>query len=147
MMAFVSEDLCLMSNCSVEQCYVSLSIYRCAVLSPCHTKPRFHCVGTELFKFPEPVRRQANLDIFRGKGPIRPSLQRPWRCYRARMAFYRIPKEFLLAILCALTMLSRRSQCVHCAFTMSALPCICAIKIRVYLFCLNKPGACCINRH
>ena len=47
-------------------------------------------------------------------------LQRPWCRYGARMAFYRVPTEFLLAILCAPKTLSLRFHgahiCVHCAF-------------------------------
>ena len=50
------------------------------------------------------------------------------------MAFYRVPTEFLLAVLCALTMLSLRfhgahiactalSRRSHCAFTAFALRC------------------------
>ena len=34
------------------------------------------------------VRSQANLDIFRGKGPITASLQRPWRSYRVLIGNY-----------------------------------------------------------
>ena len=57
-------------------------------------------------------------------GVLRASLQRQWRCYRARMSFCRVPTE--LSIICALTTLSLRfhsarnactaiSRCPHCA--------------------------------
>ena len=50
------------------------------------------------------------------KGPVTVSLQRPRHWYGASMVFYRIPTEFLLAILCALTTLSLRSQHMHCGY-------------------------------
>ena len=63
------------------------------------------------------MRSQENPDIFREKRPATGSpKQQPRHCYGARMAFYRIPTEFLSVILCALTTLS---QCMHCAFTVS----------------------------
>ena len=130
-------------------------------LSPCHIKPRFHCHGPEMFKFPEDREIASKSWLFCGKGPIMASLQPPWHCYRARMVFYPVPTEFLLAILCIL-------RHFHCAFTVLAMlalrfhnvlktqcrsfpnfpnfwlkTCriwensICAIS-RVYLFFLNK---------
>ena len=48
--------------------------------------------------FQSAVRSQANLDIFRGKGPITASLQRPWRLM-----------EYSLVIFCALTTLLLRA--------------------------------------
>ena len=76
--------------------------------------------------FQSAARSQENPDIFREKGPVTASLQQPWRFYEARMAFYHVPTEFFLAILCALTTPSRHfhgahnastvlSRCVHCA--------------------------------
>ena len=47
------------------------------------------------------MRSQENSDIFREKGPVTASWQRPRRCYGARMAFYRVLTEFLLVIICA----------------------------------------------
>ena len=67
------------------------------------------------------VRSQENPDIFREKRPVTASWQRPMRCYGAGMTFYRVLTEFLLAIICALTTLSRRSKCMHCTFTAFAL--------------------------
>ena len=76
---------------------------------------------------------QENPDVFLEKrGPVTVSLQRPWRCYGALVAFYLVPTEFLLSILCALTTLSLRlygariactvlSRRSHCAFTVFAL--------------------------
>ena len=63
------------------------------------------------------VRSQENPDIFREKGPVTASWQRPRRCYGARMAFYRVLTEFLLAIICALTTLSLRFHGAHNACT------------------------------
>ena len=78
------------------------------------------------------MRSQEISNVFLEKSPARASSQRPWRCYGALVASYRVLTEFLLAILCALTtrslrfhgahiactVLSRRS---HCAFTAFAL--------------------------
>ena len=102
-------------------------------------------------------------------GVITASLQRSWRWYRARKAFYCVHTELSLAILCALTTLSlgfqgARNACSallrhpHYADGVLKTQCsdfppfpkiwrgacwiwensICAIKIRVYLFCLNE---------
>ena len=74
------------------------------------------------------MRSQEISNVFLEKAPAPASSQRPRRCYGALVASYRVPTEFLLAILCALTtrslsfhgahivctVLSRRS---HCAFT------------------------------
>ena len=78
------------------------------------------------------MRSQEIPDAFLEKGPATASSQCQRRCYGALVASYRVPTEFLLAILCALTtrslrfhgahiartVLSRRS---HCAFTAFAL--------------------------
>ena len=78
------------------------------------------------------MRSQEIPDVFLEKAPATVSSQRPRRCYGALVASYRVPTEFLLAILCALTtrplrfhgahiactVLARRS---HCAFTAIAL--------------------------
>ena len=70
------------------------------------------------------MRSQENPDIFLEKGSVTASLQQPKRCYGALVAFYRVPTEFLLAILCALMTLSLRFHGAHhacsCAFTASA---------------------------
>ena len=78
------------------------------------------------------MRSQEIPDVFLEKAPVTASSQRPRRCYGALVAFYRIPTEFLLTILCALTTLSLRfhgvhiactalSRGSHCAFTAFAL--------------------------
>ena len=67
------------------------------------------------------MRSQEVPDVFLEKAPATASSQRPRRCYGALVASYRVPTEFLLAILCALTTRSRRSHCVHCAVTVFAL--------------------------
>ena len=72
-------------------------------LRPCHTKPRSYCVGTEFSKFPERSEIASKSWYFPRKWPITASLQRPWCCYRTRMAFYHVPMEFSLAILCVVT--------------------------------------------
>ena len=78
------------------------------------------------------MKAQKISDVFLEKAPVTASSQRPRRCYGALVRFYRVPTEFLLAILCALTArtlcalsfhgvrtaLSRR---LHCAFRASAL--------------------------
>ena len=78
------------------------------------------------------MRAQEISDVFLEKAPVTASSLRPRRCYGALVAFNRVPTEFLLAILCALTartlcalrfhgvrtVLSRR---LHCAFTAFAL--------------------------
>ena len=88
---------------------------------PCHTKPRFHCVGTELFKFPE-CREIASKSWFFSRkrayhGVLTASLQRPWHCYRARMAFYRSYG----VLVGALTTLSLRFRGARNACTASTL--------------------------
>ena len=79
------------------------------------------------------MRSQEIPDVFLEKAAATASSQQPRLCYGALVASYRIPTEFLLAILSALTtrsvrfhgahiactVLSRRS---HCAFTAFALP-------------------------
>ena len=50
-------------------------------------------------------------------GVLTASLQRPWRCYGAHMAFYRVPTEFLWRF----SALSRRFHCAFMALTMRAL--------------------------
>ena len=48
----------------------------------CLLKPLSHqALAQSGSNIPRAVRSQANLDIFRGKGPITASLQRPWRSY------------------------------------------------------------------
>ena len=78
------------------------------------------------------MRAQEIPDVFLEKVLVTASSQRTSRCYGALVTFYRVPTEFLLAILCALmartlcvlrfhgvrTELSRR---LHCAFTAFAL--------------------------
>ena len=72
--------------------------------------------------FQSALRSQENHDIFfREEGPVTVSLQRSWLCYRVCRAFNRVTTEFLLAILCALMTLSRRSRCMHYGFTFAIL--------------------------
>ena len=84
------------------------------------------------------MRSQEIPDVFLEKAPATLSSQRPMRCYGALVASYRVPTEFLLAILCAhdaFTALSRRSHCVHCAVTVFAL-CfhgVCTVLMAWYL--------------
>ena len=63
--------------------------------------------------FQRAVRTQENHDIFREKLSVKASLQRPRPCYGARMAFFYIPTDFLVAILCALRVLSLRVHGAH----------------------------------
>ena len=78
------------------------------------------------------MRSQEIPDVFLEKAPATASSQRPRCCYGALVASYRVPTEFLLAILCALTTRSLRfhgahtvctvpSSRSHCAFTAFAL--------------------------
>ena len=76
-------------------------------LSPCHTKPRFHCGARELFNFPKLCEFARKPDIFCEKGPVTASLQRPWHSYGARMAFYHVPRSSCWWF----SALSRRSLC------------------------------------
>ena len=55
--------------------------------------------------FRNAVRSQDIPDVFLEKAPVTASSQRPRRFYGALVAFYRVPTEFLLGILCALTAL------------------------------------------
>ena len=79
-------------------------------LNLCHTRQLFHCIAKELFNFPERCENPENHDIFREELSVMASLQRPRRCYGARMAFHCVPTEFLVAILWALTVLSLRAK-------------------------------------
>ena len=73
------------------------------------------------------MRAQEISDVFLEKAHVTASSQGPRRCYGALVTFYRVPMEFLLAILCALTAhnvhivctaLSRRSHCSFMAFAL-----------------------------
>ena len=68
------------------------------------SKPRFYYFDMELFKFPERREIASISSSFSRKmayhGYRTASLQRPWHCYIARMAF-----GVLVAIRCALTIL------------------------------------------
>ena len=89
-----------------------------------NNKSRFHCVGMELLNFSEAHEIARKHWYFRVKGLS-------WRLYIVLTAtmvllqsshdFLLRSTEFLLAILCALTTLSRHSQCVNCTFTVFAL--------------------------
>ena len=59
------------------------------------------------------MRSQEIPDVFLEKAPATASSQRPRRCYGALVASYRVPTEFLLVILCALTALTLRALCCH----------------------------------
>ena len=70
--------------------------------------------------FRNTVRSQEIPDVFLKKAPVTASSHRPRSCYGALVAFYRVPTEFFLAILCALTTLSPRfhgAHCLHCTVT------------------------------
>ena len=67
------------------------------------------------------MRTQEIPDVFLEKAPVTAFSQRPRRCYGALVAFYRVPTEFLSAILCSLTILSLRFHGAHCAVTEFAL--------------------------
>ena len=78
------------------------------------------------------MRAQEIPDVFLEKAPVSASSQRSRCCYGALVTFYRVPTEFLLAILCALTArtlcalrfhgvrtaLLRRLQCALMAFAL-----------------------------
>ena len=64
------------------------------------------------------MRLQENPNIFLEKGPVNGVLTATKVLLQSSCGVYRIPTEFLLAILSALTTLSRRS---HCTFTAFAL--------------------------
>ena len=72
------------------------------------------------------MRSQENPDVFLENAPVTASSQRPRRCYGALVAFYRVPTEFLLAILCTLTTLSLRFHGAHIACTALSLHSHCA---------------------
>ena len=72
------------------------------------------------------MRSQEIPDVFLEKAPVMASSQRPRRCYGALVAFYRVPAEFVLAILCALTTLSLRFHGAHIACTALSRPSNCA---------------------
>ena len=63
------------------------------------------------------MRSQEIPDVFLEKAHATASSQRPRGCYGALVASYRVPTEFLLAILCALTTRSLRFHGAHIAFT------------------------------
>ena len=83
--------------------------------------------------FQSTVRTQESHDTFREKLSVTASLQRPRRCHRALMAFYRIPTVFIVEILCALTVLSLRVHGAQSACATLSLRCHCvedAVTIR-----------------
>ena len=61
------------------------------------------------------MRMQENHDIFREKLSVTASLQRPRGCQGALMAFYHVPKVFMVEILCTLMVLSLRVHGAHSA--------------------------------
>ena len=63
------------------------------------------------------MRSQEIPDVFLEKAPVTASSQRPRRCYGALVASYRVPTEFLLAILCALTTRLLRFHGAHTVCT------------------------------
>ena len=78
------------------------------------------------------MRAQEIPDVFLEKVPVTASSQGPRHRCGALVTFYRVPMEFLLVILCALTALTlcalrfhgfrtALSQRLHCAFTAFAL--------------------------
>ena len=67
------------------------------------------------------MRSQEIPNAFLEKAPATVSSQRPRRCYGALVASYRVPTEFLLAILCAPTTRSLRFHSAHIACTDSVL--------------------------
>ena len=74
------------------------------------------------------MRSQEIPDVFLEKAPVTAYSQQPRRCCGALVAFYRVPKKFLLAILhlshrfhdahIACTALSWRSYCAFTAFAL-----------------------------
>ena len=89
--------------------------------SPCHTKPCFYCVDTELFKSPEHCEIASKSSYFSRKRAYHSVLT---ATIALQQSSHGVLSHFYLVrvgILCDLTMLSRCLQCVHCAFTTSAL--------------------------
>ena len=72
------------------------------------------------------MRTQENHYIFRETLSVTASLQRPRRCYGARVAFHCVPTEFLVAILCALMVLSLRVHGAHSVCVALSRRCHCA---------------------
>ena len=67
-----------------------------------------------------------NHDIFCERLSVTASIQRPRCCYGARMAFHCIRTEFLVAILCALMVLSLRVHGTQSICAGLSLHCHCA---------------------
>ena len=86
-------------------------------LSGCHTKPRFHCVGTELFNFPESCEITRKPWYFTWKrashGVLTVAMALLRSLHGALSCSYRVP----LAILSALTMHAMHFHGVHTALT------------------------------
>ena len=78
---------------------------------------------TELFKFPERREIASKILLFFAEKGLS---QRPYSNHgvatELTLAFYRVPTDSLLSY-DAFNALARRSQCVHCASTTSALRC------------------------
>ena len=81
------------------------------------------CHGVLIFQ--STVRTQENHNIFCEKLSVTASLQRPRRCHGALMAFYRVPRVFMVMILCALTVLSLRIHGAHSACAALSRRCHC----------------------
>ena len=84
------------------------------------------------------MRSQESPDIFREKGPVTTSWQRPRRCYGARMAFYRVFTEFLPAIIVALTTRSLRFHGAHSACTALSRRSHCADGVLKMFVCTTE---------
>ena len=76
--------------------------------------------------FQSTVRTQENHDIFREKLSVTASSQHLRRCYGARMALHCVPTEFLVAILCAHTVLLLRVCGAHSVCAALSRHCHCA---------------------
>ena len=87
------------------------------LLKACHTKRLSTALARSSLIFRNAVRSQEIPDVFLEKAPATASSQRPRRCYGALVAYYRVPTEFLLAILCILTTCSLRFHGAHIACT------------------------------
>ena len=84
---------------------------------PCHTKPRFHCVGTELFKFPECREISSKSWFFSRKRAYHGVLTATMTLLQSSHGILSFLRSSRWRAYDAFTALSRRSQCVYCVHT------------------------------
>lgn len=90
---------------------ISLATFS-SLLRYCHTLPRFTALAQPCLLSQTAVRSQEDLIFF-----VKTGMSHRFHSYWAAMAFYRVPSDFLFAIVCAFISFLLRTRHFHCAHT------------------------------